>query len=282
MAQTAMSPAHQAAIEYARRGWPVLPVSARKVPLTEHGLLDAITTEAQIREWWTRWPDAVPSIATGKPSGVIALDVDVRPGVHGPDSLEAIGCNFHPVTLTAHTPSGGYHCLFQWPGHEVRNSTGKLGPGLDIRGDGGSLMLPPGPGRYWDPHLGLDRPLAPMPVWVVIKEPEQPRLPAREPFRPVGKLSPYCEAAARNAFKRIIEAPYEQQETTLNSEAFGLARLVGDRGMPPGLALDVLHKAAQMMPSYNRHRPWRQKELDRKVTDAFAAGLRSPLEARHG
>jgi Bifunctional DNA primase/polymerase, N-terminal len=102
-----MNAAREAAVAYARRGWPVFPVSARKVPLTEHGLLDAITNEAQIREWWTRWPDAVPSIATGKLSGVVALDVDVRPGVYGPDSLEAIGCNFHPVTPTAHTPSGG-------------------------------------------------------------------------------------------------------------------------------------------------------------------------------
>jgi putative DNA primase/helicase len=142
-----MSPALQAALDYARRGWPVFPVSARKVPLTEHGLLDATIDEAQIWEWWTHWPDAVPSIATGQPSGVVAVDVDVRPGVHGPDSLKAIGCTFHPITPTAQTPSGGYHCLFQWPGYEVRNSTGKLGPGLDIRGDGGSLMLPPGPGR---------------------------------------------------------------------------------------------------------------------------------------
>jgi len=277
-----VSAALEAALAYARREWPVFPVSARRVPLTEHGLLDAITNEAQIREWWTPWPDAVPSIATGKPSGVVALDVDVRPGVYGPDSLEAIGCNFHPVTPTAHTPSGGYHCLFQWPGHEVRNSTGKLGPGLDIRGDGGSLMLPPGPGRDWDPHLGLDRPLALVPEWMVIKEPEQPRLAAREPFRPVGKLSPYCEAAACHAYKRIVEAPAGQQETTLNSEAFGLARLVVGWGMPPSLALDVLQKAAQKMPSYDRRRPWRQRELDRKVTDAFAAGLRSPREARHG
>jgi hypothetical protein len=93
----------------------------------------------------------------------------------------------------------------------------------------------------------------------------------REPFRPVGKLSPYCEAAARNAYKRIVEAPAGQQETTLNSEAFGLARLVVGWGMPPSLALDVLQKAAQKMPSYDRRRPWRQRELDRKVTDAFAA-----------
>jgi hypothetical protein len=203
-------------------------------------------------------------------------------GVHGPDSLKAIGCTFHPITPTAHTPSGGYHCLFQWPGYEVRNSAGRLGQGLDIRGDGGSLMLPPGPGRSWDPHLGLDRSLAPMPEWMTPKEPETLKTTPRGPVPPVGELSPYCEAAARNAYKRIVEAPAGQQEATLNREAFGLASLVAGWGMPPKLALDVLHKAAQKMPSHDRRRPWRPKELDRKVTDAFAAGLRSPRVVRHG
>jgi len=68
----------------------------------------------------------------------------------------------------------------------------------------------------------------------------------------------------------------------LNSEAFGLGSLVASWGMPPSLALDVLGKAAQKMPNYDRRRPWRQKELDRKVTDAFTAGLRSPRAVRHG
>jgi hypothetical protein len=122
-------------------------MSERKVPLTQHGVLDATVDEAIIGAWWERNPDAIPAIATGKASGVVALDVDIRPGVHGPDSLEALGVAFHPTTPTAHSPSGGYHILFRWPGYEVRSSTSKLGPCLDVRGDGGSLILPPGPGR---------------------------------------------------------------------------------------------------------------------------------------
>jgi hypothetical protein len=121
-----------------------------------------------------------------------------------------------------------------------------------------------------------------MPEWMTPKEPKALKTTPHGPVRPVGELSPYCEAATRNAYKRIVEAPAGQQEATLNSEAFGLARLVAGGGMPPRLALDVLQKAAQKMPSYDRRRPWRQKELDRKVTDAFAAGLRSPREVRRG
>jgi hypothetical protein len=115
-----------------------------------------------------------------------------------------------------------------------------------------------------------------------LKVPEQPPVISREPVRPVGELNTYCEAAIRKAYARIVEAPAGQQETTLNKEAFGLASLVGAWGMPPALALDVLHKAAQKMPSHDRRRPWRQRELDRKIKDAFTAGLRHPREARSG
>ena len=73
-----------AALRYAARGWPVFPVrfnrdpDARKVPLTAHGMNDATRDETTIREWWRKWPNAVPSILTGEPSDVVALDVDIR------------------------------------------------------------------------------------------------------------------------------------------------------------------------------------------------------------
>jgi hypothetical protein len=46
-----------------------------KRPLTEHGWHDATTDENQIREWWTKWPDANPGIACG-PSNLCVLDID--------------------------------------------------------------------------------------------------------------------------------------------------------------------------------------------------------------
>ena len=166
-----MNAALDAALGYARRGWPVFPMSARKVPVTEHGLLDATIDEATIAGWCHKHPATVFAIATGEPSGIVALDADIREGGSGLDSLELLGINFHPATPTAHTPSGGIHCLFAWPGYEVPCSAGKLGRFLDVRGDGGALILPPGPGRWWDPHLGLDIPVAPLPSWMVIDEP---------------------------------------------------------------------------------------------------------------
>jgi putative DNA primase/helicase len=251
----------------------------RKVPLTPHGILDAAVDEAAIRRMFGGRRDALVAIATGGRSDIVALDIDIRPAGSGLESLQALGVTYHPSTPTAHTPSGGIHCLFTWPGHEVPCSAGKLGPYLDVRGDGGALILPPGTGRFWDPHLGLDTPVAPMPAWMHIKKPEPVEHKASAPG---GKLSQYCETALRNACESIIKAPAGAQETTLNKEAFAIGSLVAGHGMPPGLALDVLMAAANRMPTFDVRRPWRQWELDRKVIDSFAAGLRHPREARRG
>jgi len=277
-----LSGALDAALGYAERGWPIFPMSATKRPLTGHGVLDATVDAAQIREWFTRWPGALAAMATGERSGIVAVDIDVRPDVNGFDTLAELGIDFHPGTPTAHSPSGGCHVLFAWPGHFVKTAAGQLGRGLDIRGDGGSLILPPGPRRFWDPHLHSDStPLAPLPAWAVIKDQvEQPKSAQRS--RPVGSLSRYGEAALDNAVKRIIEAPSGEQETTLNASAYGIGQLSGGGVIPAGLALDALLWAARRMPSFDSRRPWRPVDLERKVKSAFTDGLREPRTVPNG
>ncbi len=263
-----------AALSYAALGWPVFPVNSRKLPLTPHGKNDATLDRAVIKAWWARFPNAVPSIVTGAPSGVVALDIDIREAGSGFDTLEEMGIAFHPVTVTAHSPSGGAHCLFRSPEQHVATIAGKIGRFLDVRGDGGSLILPPGPGRFWDPVLGLDEtPLAPMPEWMVLPVTSQP---PRRRLRPDQKqpLSRYAEAALDGAVKQIVTAPCGEQYTTLNGQAFGIGGLVATGLISRDLALDSLHWAAEQMPSYDTHRPWRPTELrrivERALTDARA------------
>jgi putative DNA primase/helicase len=271
-----------AALAYAERGWPVFPMSQAKRPFTEHGLHDATTDAAAIRQWWGRWPDALPALATGKSSGVIALDVDIRLAGSGTDSLGELGVIAHPVAPTAHSPSGGYHIFFVAPAHELRSSTAKLGPFLDVRAEGGSIILPPGPGRFWDPVLNLETvPLAPMPEWMFVREVVRPP-PVPPPLRHAGQLCLYGEVALDNAVKRIISAPAGEQESTLNREVFSIAQLSSGGVIPADLALDALRLAAQHMPSLDTRRPWRANELERKVQAAFIDGLRQPKSVPHG
>lgn len=114
MADTAFSAAHS----YANRGWHVFPTRNKK-PLTPNGFKDASLDPAVITGWWRQWPDAVPAVATGAISGIVVLDVDIKNGVNGFDTLDELGIATHPHTVTAHTESGGVHMVFEHPGHEV-------------------------------------------------------------------------------------------------------------------------------------------------------------------
>jgi len=164
-----------AALEYAARGCRVFPVTPgqKKPPLVIAWPKRATEDAATIREWWQKWPDANVGIATGKASGFFALDIDPRHGGDGTlADLEARHGTL-PLTVEAKTGGVGRHVLFSCPAVKVPNSTGKIGPGLDIRGEGGYIVAPPSVhpsgGVYsWDCDRHPDEvDLAPAPGWLL-------------------------------------------------------------------------------------------------------------------
>ena len=140
-----------AALDYARRGWPVFschptghqPLDGRKNAEGLGGFHLATTDEAQIRECWTRWPGAAIGLRTGEASGLFAVDIDPRNG--GDISLENLEADHGPLpeTVESQTGGGGRHLFFRWPGRPVPCSTGKVARGIDVKGDGGYVILPP-------------------------------------------------------------------------------------------------------------------------------------------
>ena len=150
----------EAALAYAHTlGWAVFPLhhieapghcscpkgndcdQAGKHPRTPQGFKDASTEAATIHHWWSQWPQANIGVATGPASGFDVLDVDPRHG--GEDSLEEWEQDLGrlPDTVEQLTGGGGRHLLFaHQPG--VRNKT-DLAPGLDVRGDGGYIVVAP-------------------------------------------------------------------------------------------------------------------------------------------
>ena len=151
----------KASLAYAGRGVPVFPCEpGAKRPLTRNGHWDATTDRRAVERWWKRWPSANIGLPTGKKSGIVVLDVDVEDG--GLESLARLERAGAPVPKTARTRTGGggIHVFFRYPGStEIRNSAGLLGPGLDVRGEGGYVVVPPS--RTRGPYEWIDRsPLA--------------------------------------------------------------------------------------------------------------------------
>lgn len=134
-----------AALVYAEFGIPVFPCKPNppgpKQPLTPNGFKDATTDEKQIRAWWNRWPNAMIGVPTGLASGIDVLDLDLKPD----EFID--GHKFMPrweklSKVICETPSGGHHLYFRSTGR-VRNTTSQIAPGVDTRGEGGYVIVPP-------------------------------------------------------------------------------------------------------------------------------------------
>ncbi len=160
-----------AAVGYASKGWSVFPCEPDdKKPKIRRGFKAATTDPEEIRQWWTNTPDANIGVATGEVSGIVVLDVDVKNGVDGEASLRELlrvqGAEL-PPTLESRTPSGGRHLFFSVPeGVKVRSSAGTLGPGLDVRGEGGYVVVSPSRvnGTQYEWHGS--KYVAPAPDWL--------------------------------------------------------------------------------------------------------------------
>lgn len=126
-----------AALGYAAQGFYVLPLKPKsKIPLTPKGFKDASNDPEQIKQWWTRWPDANIGIATGEISGVIVIDLD--DGRDLPEGWPVIDCECVVKTVK------GYHLYFKYPdGHDIRSRSKIDGHDVDVRGNGGYIVAPP-------------------------------------------------------------------------------------------------------------------------------------------
>ena len=107
----------EASLHYAARGWRVHPVPpGEKYPAgMGEWQRNATTDAARITKYYTLNPDHGVCIATGRESGVFAVDIDPDHG--GDDSLRALEARYGelPDTVESLTGGGGRHLLFAWP-----------------------------------------------------------------------------------------------------------------------------------------------------------------------
>lgn len=126
---------------YSAQGWAIFPCSsADKSPLTPHGFLDASSDIGVIEKWYAKHPGCAWGYATSADVGV--TDCDPR---HGGDVTWAALVAEHgplPETVTASTGGGGTHSFLVFP-EGTGCSQSVVGKGIDVRADGGYVIVPP-------------------------------------------------------------------------------------------------------------------------------------------
>ncbi len=241
----------RAAFRYALRGLHVFPLSpGPKVPIKgTHGCCGATRDLDVVRAWWATWPSANIGIATGTRSGLWVLDIDPRHG--GGAALAGLEREHGPVpaTIQSTTPSGGRHLYWRWPadGPEIRNSAGRVGPGLDVLGEGGSVVAPPSIRALGERYAWCDAGamLADAPGWlVVLTRPPVPR-PISSPAQAIqGDTDRYVAAAAASELQELEGAPEGTRNDALNRAAFNLGQFVKAGALPENWARSQLEQRA--------------------------------------
>lgn len=167
--------------EYMRRGWHIFPVhtiiggrctcgketcpDAGKHPQTRQGHKEATADPEALKTWPA---DFNIGLATGAISGVTVIDIDIGEGKRGAESWEELrGTVPEPDTLRSITGSGGFHLFFRY-NSALTNRSNALGAGIDVRNDGGYVVLPPSLHRSGNSYQWVDQaaPVLDLPPWL--------------------------------------------------------------------------------------------------------------------
>jgi putative DNA primase/helicase len=130
------------ALTLAQKHMAVFPCRPRtKWPATANGLKDATVDLDVIRQWWHANPNYNVAIATGAASRIFVIDID---GLGAEIELRKLEAEYGTLPASVEVITArGRHVYFQQPAQEIRNSASKIAPGIDVRGDGGYVLVPP-------------------------------------------------------------------------------------------------------------------------------------------
>lgn len=185
-----------AALDYAKRGWKVFPAyiegkkkkSYKAAKYSNGENWGATKDPNEIRHDFARWNAEMVGIPTGPEQEFFVVEVDTLKGhdVDGIATLRALEAKYGPLpdTLMAESPTGSLHYYFNWPSEgTIRNSTSLIGPGIDVRGQGGMVLGPPSIRRGVGVYRWLNQnAITNAPLWLIklTVKADTPRLPNSE------------------------------------------------------------------------------------------------------
>lgn len=275
------------ALSYAAQGWPVFPVRStesadpqtgeimpEKSPLTARGFRDATTTTRIINARWNTHPDAAIGIPTGEKIGAWVLDLDVKQNANGHEWLAAME-DLHgalPYSARVRTANGGTHIYFNHC-DGVRNR-GKLGAGVDVRGEGGFVLAPgsilDGGREYvWLDDTGPDD-IVDAPAWLLdlVLPPKYEDAPGQGYTYTQGTNDRYVMRAVEAELHALACMPPGNRNNELNDAAFALGQFVGAGALDRSYVEGELIAIASQWPNLGKSKGTIKSGLD--------AGIKRP------
>ncbi|MDX2974011.1 bifunctional DNA primase/polymerase [Kribbella solani] len=253
---TAPQPVLTAALEAAGRGWPVFMLGRSKRPvancndcrdqahdlahdpatcghLTCHGFYAATTDPDRVRQIVAAVPAGQLAVRTGAVSGLVVIDVDPA---HGGDAslADLVAAELVPRTLWVRTGSGGVHLYYRHPGREIGSRPMPGRPGIDVKADGGYVVLPPSiHHRTHQPYQWGDGRSDPSEMPPALIDACLPPMPAESTTLPAGPIRTTRAGGISNphglltsTLNAVRNAPEGKRRTTLYGAARGVARMV--------------------------------------------------------
>lgn len=298
---------YQAMLTYAEHGWKTFLLSGSKTPLrnctlctqehitsaqredcdclTCHGFYAATTDPARLKEMIRRTPGGLVAVRTGAASGMVLVDVDTL-DAHGSDGIATatalIRDGYLPRTAAAVSGTGGWHFPYAHPGGWIKSGANRLGPGVDVKGDGAYFVAAPSrhpssgtPYRWVGDTLSL--PLAPLHPRVAERLKDTPVIAPARPVTLPQLRDRYITAAVDGEVRRVLDARSHGlgRNDELNRASFVLGTLVGAGALDQTDAERALTQAAYGagLDSDTNCNP---AQIARTIRSGITAGMRSP------
>lgn len=282
------------ALSYQAINWPVFPcrnadevdettgeIYAAKSPLIPSGFRGATRIARLVKEFWSRNPEAMIGVPTGRDIGAWVLDIDKKTRddgsvIDGFDTLAEYEAEYGalPATRCVVTPRGGKHYYFK--NVEGIRNRGNLGAGCDVRGEGGYVIaagsvMADGRAYVWEDESA---PIAEAPQWLIdlVRPPKYEPVPYTH--APGGNV-PYVERAVELELNALSQTPQGGRGEALNRAAFNIGTLVGAGGIDRAEAEHGLMQAATANGVLAKDG---ERETRAKIKRGLESGIRQPRQ----
>lgn len=285
----ARSPAEQREVrawlrEFWREGFKILAVEPRgKKPTGGYSSNVHFKSWDELVEFLKHHPEANFAAATGRASGFFAVDLDGKEGIDGFRLLQERYGNI-PRTVRVRSPHG-MHLWFRRYS-PIGNSVKRLALGVDVRGDGGYIILPGSIGKdgrryqFVKGHAMGEVGIADPPEWLKQLLASGRKDAARESDRASADPEPttsakYGARALRDECERVRALTEGSRNDGLNKSAFRMSQLVAEGSLNQRDAEVSLLQAA-------RATGLTKEESIVTIASGMSAGIKAPRAATGG